>query len=147
MESIGLMAGGVAHDLNNILAGIIGYPELLLKTLPATSNLREPLRAILESGQRAAMVVADLLTVARGVAIAKEIRNLNLLIKEYLDSPEHRKLNALYSGISYENQFVADLFPEYRNRYLPHRGQCIFLPLFHIPGLFPHQYIHYEWKR
>lgn len=108
MESIGLMAGGVAHDLNNILAGIIGYPELLLKTLPATSNLREPLRAILESGQRAAMVVADLLTVARGVAIAKEIRNLNLLIKEYLDSPEHRKLNALYSGISYENQFDAE---------------------------------------
>ncbi|MCI5121811.1 MAG: hypothetical protein D3908_11600, partial [Candidatus Electrothrix sp. AUS4] len=50
MESIGLMAGGVAHDLNNILAGIIGYPELLLKTLPKDSNLREPLEAIWESG-------------------------------------------------------------------------------------------------
>ena len=33
MEAIGLMAGGVAHDLNNILSGIVGYPELILKTL------------------------------------------------------------------------------------------------------------------
>ncbi|WP_339135177.1 MAG: response regulator [Candidatus Electrothrix sp. GW3-4] len=107
MESIGLMAGGVAHDLNNILAGIIGYPELLLKTLPRDSNLRESLEAMVESGQRAAMVVADLLTVARGVAIAKEVRSLNLLIKEYLDSPEHGKLNALYSGISYRSQLEA----------------------------------------
>jgi PAS domain S-box-containing protein len=107
MESIGLMAGGVAHDLNNILAGIIGYPELLLKTLPENSSLRGPLEAILESGQRAALVVADLLTVARGVAVAKEMRNLNVLIKEYLHSPEQKELNALYSGISYEYQLEA----------------------------------------
>ncbi|MCI5148954.1 MAG: response regulator [Candidatus Electrothrix sp. MAN1_4] len=107
MESIGLMAGGVAHDLNNILAGIIGYPELLLKTLPENTSLRGPLEAILESGQRAAMVVADLLTVARGVAIAKEMRDLNVLIKEYLHSPEQKKLNALYPGISYDYQLDA----------------------------------------
>ncbi|MCW5204572.1 response regulator, partial [Desulfobulbus sp. N2] len=107
MESIGLMAGGVAHDLNNILSGIIGYPELLLKTLPENSNLREPLEAILESGQRAAMVVADLLTVARGVAIAKEVRHLNLLVKEYLNSPEHKKLNTLYPEISFEHRLEA----------------------------------------
>jgi PAS domain S-box-containing protein len=107
MESIGLMAGGVAHDLNNILAGIIGYPELLLKTLPENSTLSEPLEAILESGQRAAMVVADLLTVARGVAVAKEVRDLNGLIDEYLGSPEQKKLTALYPGIVYECRLEA----------------------------------------
>ncbi|MCI5130587.1 MAG: response regulator, partial [Candidatus Electrothrix sp. EH2] len=107
MESIGLMAGGVAHDLNNILAGIIGYPELLLKTLPEDSNLREPLEAVRESGQRAAMVVADLLTVARGVAIAKESRCLHGLIREYLDSPEHKKLISLYPNILHEQRFEA----------------------------------------
>jgi two-component system cell cycle sensor histidine kinase/response regulator CckA len=107
MESIGLMAGGVAHDLNNILAGIIGYPELLLKTLPENSTLREPLEAIWESGQRAAMVVADLLTVARGAAIVKEVRDINALIKEYLDSPEHKKLNALYPEILFAHRFKA----------------------------------------
>ncbi|MCI5208044.1 MAG: PAS domain S-box protein, partial [Candidatus Electrothrix sp. ATG2] len=107
MESIGMMAGGVAHDLNNTLAGIIGYPELLLKTLPEESSLREPLEAIWESGQRAAMVVADLLTVARGAAVAKEVRHLHLLVKKYLDSQEHRKLIALYPGISYEQRLEA----------------------------------------
>ena len=107
MESIGLMAGGVAHDLNNILAGIIGYPELLLKTLPENSNLRESLEAILESGQRAAMVVADLLTVARGAAVAKEVRNVNELTEEYLASPEQKKLNTLYAGIAYECRLEA----------------------------------------
>ncbi|WP_446007975.1 ATP-binding response regulator [Candidatus Electrothrix sp.] len=107
MESIGLMAGGVAHDLNNILAGIIGYPELLLKTIPEDSSLRGPLEAILESGQRAAMVVADLLTVARGVAVAKEVRNLHELIEEYLDSPEQKEIHTVYSDIVYEYQLEA----------------------------------------
>jgi two-component system cell cycle sensor histidine kinase/response regulator CckA len=107
MESIGLMAGGVAHDLNNILAGIIGYPELLLRTLPEGSTLREPIEAIWESGQRAAMVVADLLTVARGVAVAKEVRNLNSLAKEYLNSPEHKKLNVLYPEVLFAHRLEA----------------------------------------
>ncbi|MCI5222354.1 MAG: hybrid sensor histidine kinase/response regulator [Candidatus Electrothrix sp. AR4] len=107
MESIGLMAGGVAHDLNNILAGIIGYPELLLNTLPENSTIREPLEAILESGQRAAMVVTDLLTIARGAAIAKEVQNLNVLIQEYMSTPEYKKLKSLYPDISYKNQLEA----------------------------------------
>ena len=100
MESIGLMAGGVAHDLNNILAGIVGYPELILQNLPEDSELQKPIRAILESGQRAAVVVADLLTVARGVACVKENCNLNVLAKEYLDSPEYKKLQSLYTQVA-----------------------------------------------
>ena len=43
MEAIGLMAGGVAHDLNNILSAVVGYPELLLLDLPEESKLRRPL--------------------------------------------------------------------------------------------------------
>ncbi len=47
------MAGGIAHDLNNILAGITGYPELMpLKLLP-DSKLVKPLQAVLQSGRRA----------------------------------------------------------------------------------------------
>ena len=40
MRSLGLMAGGIAHDLNNILSGIVSYPELLLMDLPESSPLR-----------------------------------------------------------------------------------------------------------
>lgn len=99
METIGLLAGGVAHDLNNILSGIIGYPELLMLQLPVDSSLREPIRAIHESGQRAAAVVADLLTVARGVACVKVSANLNALVSEYLTSPENEKLQSIHRHI------------------------------------------------
>ena len=99
MESIGLLAGGVAHDLNNILSGIVGYPELLLMQMPKDSELRKPIRAIHESGLRAVAVVADLLTVARGVACAKEPASLNHLVKEYMGSPEHQKLKSLHAHI------------------------------------------------
>ena len=100
MEAIGMMAGGVAHDLNNILAGIISYPELLLMQLPKDSELRKPIKAIQESGQRAATVVADLLTVARGVATSKESQDIHRLINEYLHSPECEKLHSLYPEIT-----------------------------------------------
>lgn len=99
MESIGLLAGGVAHDLNNILSGIVSYPELLLMQLPEDSRLRKPIQSIHESGQRAVAVVADLLTVARGVACVKEPAELNVLVQEYLDSPEHQKAASLHPHI------------------------------------------------
>jgi signal transduction histidine kinase len=67
MESLGLMAGGVAHDLNNVLSGIVSYPELILMDLPQNSSLRKPVETIHESGQRAVAIVQDLLTVARGL--------------------------------------------------------------------------------
>ncbi len=96
MESIGLMAGGVAHDLNNILSGIVGYPDLILQDLPKDSKLRKPIEAIQDSGKRAATVVADLLTITKGAASTRETHDLNSLIQEYLDSPECKKLKSLY---------------------------------------------------
>ncbi len=92
MESLGLLAGGVAHDLNNVLAGIVSYPELLLMDLPENSKLRKPLETIKDSGNRAVAIVQDLLTIARGVAIAKKPLNFNNLIDDYLKSPEFRQI-------------------------------------------------------
>ena len=80
MESLGLMAGGIAHDLNNIFAGIVSYPDLLLIDMSEENPLRKPMEVIKESAQRAADVVAELLTVARGVAAVKEVINLNTIV-------------------------------------------------------------------
>ena len=99
MEAIGLMAGGVAHDLNNILSGIVSYPELILMQLPEESPLRKSVQEIHNSGKRAAAVVADLLTVARGVASAKECHNLNDLLSECLQSSECQQLKMLYGNV------------------------------------------------
>ncbi|MBN2706884.1 MAG: transporter substrate-binding domain-containing protein [Deltaproteobacteria bacterium] len=110
METIGLMAGGVAHDLNNILSGIVSYPDFLLLQLPKKSNLHKPLIAIKESGERAAQVVADLLAVARGVAGAREIIDLNDLIDRFLASPELLKIKENHPAILIDKDLEVGLF-------------------------------------
>jgi PAS domain S-box-containing protein len=50
MEAVGFMAAGIAHDLNNILSGIVGYPDLILMDLPENSPLRKPIEIIKDSG-------------------------------------------------------------------------------------------------
>ncbi len=109
MEAIGIMAGGVAHDLNNILSGIVGYPDLLLMNLPQDSKMRKPLGLIKESGQRASEVVADLLTVARGVAASREVNSLNTLIIEYLNSAEGEQMLSLHPEVQIKTDLAHDL--------------------------------------
>jgi len=109
MESLGLLAGGVAHDLNNVLSGIVSYPELILMDLPEDSKLRKPVETIQTSGHRAAAIVQDLLTVARGVATAKEPLNLNHLLEEYLKSPEFNRLKSFYPTVTVKSRLDADL--------------------------------------
>ncbi len=92
MEAIGLLAGGVAHDLNNILSGLVSYPELLLVDLPEESPLRGPIKTIERSGKRAAAIVQDLLTLARRGVAASRVVDLNRTVSDYLQTPEHHRL-------------------------------------------------------
>lgn len=110
MKSLGLLAGGVAHDLNNILAGIVNYPELILIDLPEDSKLRKSIETIQESGHRAVAIIQDMLTVARGVATIKEPLNLNDLINDYLNSPEFKKLKQFHPNIIIKTNLDSDLF-------------------------------------
>jgi PAS domain S-box-containing protein len=109
MEAIGTMAGGVAHDLNNILSGLVGYPELLLMDLPEDSRLRKPILTIQKSGEKAAAIVQDMLTLARrGVAVT-EVVNLNSIVREYLKSLEHRKIMAYNLSVTLKTDLEPDL--------------------------------------
>ncbi len=110
MESLGLLAGGVAHDLNNILSGIVSYPELLLMEIPQDSPFRKPIETIHESGLRAAAIVQDLLTVARGAAVAKEPLNLNDLINAFLNSHDFKNLKQHHGQITVNTRLDKDLF-------------------------------------
>jgi PAS domain S-box-containing protein len=109
MESLGLLAGGVAHDLNNVLSGIVSYPDLLLLKLPENSPFRESIETIKESGDRAVAIVQDLLTVARGVATTKEPLNLNDLIGDYLHSPEFDELKQFHPTVTVKTALDTDL--------------------------------------
>jgi len=100
MEALGLLAGGVAHDLNNVLSGMVSYPDLLLMDLPAGDPMRRPIQTIRESGRKAAAIVQDLLTLARRGVINTEILNLNEVVDEYLVSPEYEKLQSYHTGVA-----------------------------------------------
>jgi len=109
MEAVGTLAGGVAHDLNNILSGIVSYPDLLLTQLPKNDPLRIPIATIRDSGNKAATIVQDLLTLARRGVAVKEVVNLNDIIAEYLKSPEYEKLISFHPHINVKTDFTEDI--------------------------------------
>lgn len=102
MEIIGTLAGGVAHDLNNILSGLVSYPELLLLDLPEESPLREPILKIQQSGEKVSAIVQDLLTLARRGITITEVVNLNDIIFEYMKSLEYERLKSFHPDIQVE---------------------------------------------
>jgi PAS domain S-box-containing protein len=104
MEALGTLAGGVAHDLNNILSGLVSYPELLLLDLPPESPLKKPILTIKKSGEKAATIVQDLLTLARRGVFVTDVVDLNHVISEYLKSPECERLKQYHPTVRIETR-------------------------------------------
>ena len=100
MEFMGTIAGGVAHDLNNILSGVVSYPELLLMQLPENSPLEKPIQTIKKTGEKAAVIVQDLLTLARRGVANKEPVNLTEIVHNFLISPECNKIKSFHPNVS-----------------------------------------------
>lgn len=101
MEAIGSLAGGVAHDLNNILSGITSYPELLLMEIPEGSPMRKAILTIKKSGDKAAAIVQDLLTLARRGVNISNVVDPNTIVKDYMESPEFRKLSEYHPHVEF----------------------------------------------
>lgn len=102
MEAVGNLAAGVAHDLNNMLSSIVGYPEMMLMDLPADSPLRPHLQTMHRSGKKAAAIVQDLLTIARLETGSREVLDLNDVVAEYRTSAEQKKLQEQHPGVVLE---------------------------------------------
>ncbi len=82
MEAVGVLAGGVAHDFNNILAAIIGYASLLQMKINKDEPLRHPVDQIINSANRAAQLTKSLLTYSRKQIIDPKPLKINDLLRE-----------------------------------------------------------------
>ena len=80
MEAIGRLAGGVAHDFNNILTAILGHSEILLGTLEAASPHRRQMEQIRRSAQRASTLTGQLLAFSRKQLLQPKVLDPNDLI-------------------------------------------------------------------
>lgn len=83
MESVGLLAGGVAHDLNNLLTPILGYGEMLASGSPAPETGRDYAKGILEAGKGARDIVNQLLAFSRKQALEMKPVDLNRMVKSF----------------------------------------------------------------
>ncbi|MEK6742700.1 MAG: ATP-binding protein [Nitrospirota bacterium] len=81
MEAIGTLAGGVAHDFNNILTAIIGYGSILQRKMDDADPLKTSVVNILESAQRAARLTKSLLTFGRKQALSPMPVDLNSVVR------------------------------------------------------------------
>ena len=77
MESVGRLAGGVAHDFNNMLSVILGYSELALDEVNLSDSLHKDLRAIYDAAKRSADITRQLLAFARKQTVAPKVLDIN----------------------------------------------------------------------
>lgn len=101
LEAMGQLAAGVAHDLNNILSGVVTIPQLMMLDLEQDHPARANLLKIQEAGERAAGIVQDMLTLARSGMNISEPLKLSEIVHKYLASSEHDELRNRHPEINF----------------------------------------------
>jgi nitrogen-specific signal transduction histidine kinase/CheY-like chemotaxis protein len=82
LESLGVLSGGISHDFNNLLVGIMGNASLALESAPPDSELRELLEGVVTASQRASDLTRQLLAYAGRARVGKQRLDLSALIRE-----------------------------------------------------------------
>lgn len=90
LASLGRMAAGVAHEINNPLTGVITFSHFLLRSLPADSQDRKDVEVILEQANRCSGIVKGLLGFSRATSTEKTAVDINALLKNTLDVVSHK---------------------------------------------------------
>jgi PAS domain S-box-containing protein len=106
LASVGELAAGTAHELNNPLTSVIGFSQLLMEKKDIPDDIREDLQLVHSEAQRAAKVTKNLLTFARKQAPVKQLNQLNNIIEDVLKlrAYEHKA-----NSIEVKKQLAPDL--------------------------------------
>ena len=107
MESLGLLAGGVAHDLNNILSPVVGYAGLLMRELPGDSKIVTKIGKMAKAAEDASAVIQDLLTLARRGRYEMHPLEINQVIRQYLESASFENLKERNPNITISTDLLS----------------------------------------
>jgi len=102
LEALGMLTGSVAHDLNNVLGGIVSLPELLMMKLEDGNPMKKQLDIIRRSGEKAARIVQDMLTLTRRSLANATVVSLNDIVTMHFETPEHDKLQFYHPDVRFE---------------------------------------------
>ena len=108
MATIGRLVSGVAHEVNNPLAAILGFTDLLLENPEMPTAAREDLQIILQETQRTKEIVQDLLSFARQRPTQKEPVNVNAVLRQTI---KLRSYDFSSHGVEVSEDFEANLSP------------------------------------
>lgn len=108
-ESLGVMAGGIAHNFNNMLSKTLGYAELTLMSLPEDAKEKKNIKKIIESVQRASDMIKEIITYTGSniFTLSMEQVNLSRIVKEIHElidsivSKKHRVIYELYENLPF----------------------------------------------
>ncbi len=104
MEALGQLAGGVAHDLNNVLGVLSGYSELLLAEIPEGQRARKHVEKILQSTGKGAAIIQDLLTLARRGVLSAEVVQINEIISGFTKTPAFENIRDYHPGVTFRTE-------------------------------------------
>lgn len=83
LESIGSLAGGIAHDMNNVLAAVCGFTEMVMNDLDPKSDHHHELNHVLTAGNHGAKLISQILAFSRKQILRPEVLNLNDVVRNF----------------------------------------------------------------
>jgi PAS domain S-box-containing protein len=111
MEALGHLAGGVAHDLNNVLGVTMAYAEMMKEKTEPGTPLRKYADGIFTSAEKAAAIIQDLLTMARRGVTVSEVVDLNQMVSNVLKSAEYALLRDSHPPVDFTANLSREPMP------------------------------------
>ncbi len=111
MEALGIMAGGIAHDLKNLFNPVLSYPDFIADRLDPESELRGPVKRIKKAAGQASELVQNFLALARRGRLELQPLDLNAVVRSYIQSLGFKNLEDRFPRARVRLELAAELPP------------------------------------